>query len=180
MSTVKGGRDVPRRKCFISYHKDDEYAVQAFVNRFDNVQDTFIRRAILMPEDIVNSSDDDYVIAQIRNRFIGDSTVTLVMIGQCTWSRKFVDWEVQASLRQPADGLPNGLLAILLDPNAELGILPQRVKLNHESGYARFYPYPDGAATLSGWIEDAYSARTNRAKLIQNARARKTGNDPCP
>ena len=171
---------MPRRQCFISYHKADDAAVQRFVDRFDNVHDTFIRRAILMPEEIVNSGDDDYVIGQIRQRFIGDSTVSIVMVGQCTWSRKFIDWEVQASLRQPANGLPNGLMAVLLDPSTTEGVLPERVKLNIDSGYAKFYPYPDSAMTLSSWIEDAYSARTGRAGMIENPRIRKGSNEACP
>src|SRR4051794_29715792 len=108
-----------------------------------------------MPEDLVNSDDDDYVIGQIRKRFLEDSTVTIVLVGTCTWSRKFVDWEVQASLRQPANGSPNGLIAILADPSTTQGRLPDRVKLNYDSGYCQFYPYPRSGANLSTWIDGA-------------------------
>ncbi|MBN1655077.1 MAG: TIR domain-containing protein [Deltaproteobacteria bacterium] len=41
----------------------------------------------------------DYVMRRIRDEHLRDSTVTIVMIGNCTWSRKYVDWELQASLR---------------------------------------------------------------------------------
>lgn len=171
---------MPRRKVFISYHGDDRGAVQDFISRFDDVEDQFIFRGIAMPEDIINSDDPDYIMGQIRERFLGDSTVTLVLIGRCTWARKFVDWEVQASLRRRAAGPPpNGLLAVLLDPGATRGKLPERVKKNTDSGYAKFRSYPASGQQLAGWIEDAFEARTERAELIENPRARKVNNSPC-
>jgi hypothetical protein len=168
-----------RHKCFVSYHSADEGVLQRFKRDFDDTQDAFIFRGQAMPEDLVNSNNDDYVIGEIRRRFLEDSSVTVVLAGRCTWSRKFVDWEIQASLRQPADGSPNGLLAILADPTATEGRLPERVKLNYDSGYCRFYPYPQSDWQLTSWIDDAYNARTSRASLIQNPRARKQYDDPC-
>lgn len=171
-----------RHKCFISFHRADEAAVLEFKRRFDDTQDAFIYRGQSMPEDIVNSNDDDYVIGEIRRRFLQDTTVTIVLVGRCTWSRKFVDWEVQASLRQPTNGLPNGLLPIVLDPNVRTNPaprLPERVELNVEAGYASYHWHPSSGAQLAQWIEDAYSARTARASLITNPRARKPSNDSC-
>lgn len=168
-----------RHKCFLSYHKDDKAAVDAFIEKFDTNKDVFITRGIQVPDDVIDSEDPDYVMSRIRTLFLKDSTVTLVFIGRCTWARKFVDWEVQASLRQPKDGLPNGLLAILLDRNATSGHLPDRVKLNTESGYANFINYPTSATTLSNWIDDAFNARTTRASKIKNPRDRRKINSAC-
>jgi hypothetical protein len=91
-----------RHKCFVSFHRADHASVVAFKRHFDDVQDTFIFRGQEMPEDIIRSNDDDYVMGRIRERFLKDSTVTIVLVGACTWARKFVDWEVQASLRRPS------------------------------------------------------------------------------
>lgn len=125
-----------RRKCFVSYHAQDGDEVRDFIDDFDEGRDVLITRGITMPDDIIESDDPDYVMRQIRERFLQDSTVTIVLIGRCTWARKFVDWEVQASLRRRAQGPPpNGLLAILLDPAQTRGRLPDRVRLNTESGY---------------------------------------------
>lgn len=90
-----------------------------------------------------------------------------------------VDWEVQASLRQPADGLPNGLLAILLGENATAGRLPDRVRLNTESGYSEFQTYPSRAGALSSWVDDAFKARTTKASLIVNPRDGRRNNSSC-
>lgn len=168
-----------RHKTFLSYHHDDGPLVERFIAEFDDTHDSFITRGIRAPEDLINSTDPDYVMSQIRSRFLADSTVTIALIGKCTWTRRFVDWEIQASLRQPAGGSPNGLLAILLDRNATRGTLPNRVKLNVDSGYASFRSYPAGPTTLGSWIESAYQARSANTNLIVNPRDRFTYNRSC-
>lgn len=168
-----------RHKSFISYHHADQVAVRRFIDTFDENQDVFISRDITMPEDIVNSDSPEYVMDRIRKLYIKDSTVTIVLMGKCTWSRRFVDWEVQASLRQPKDGLPNGLLAILLDPAVKTGVLPPRTKLNVESEYATYHAYPAGPNALSTWIDTAYNARFTLTSRIKNPRERQKGNVTC-
>lgn len=165
-----------RRKSFISHHAADVVAVNSFINSFG--AGNFIKRGITMPEELVNSNDTDYVMGRIRDLYIRDSTVTIVLIGKCTWARRFVDWEVQASLRKPANGLPNGLLAILLD-SALRPPLPDRVKLNTDSGYADYHHYPASAGILGDWIETAFAARTQREHLRSNPRERYTYNRSC-
>lgn len=167
-----------RRKCFLSYHKDDQQLVDNFIADFDDSRDLFIMRGIRAPEDLINSKDTDYVMSQIRKRFLADSTVTIVLIGSCTWARRFVDWEIQASLRQPADGLPNGLVAINLE-NGKSRTLPDRLRLNVESGYSKFYKYPSSSSSFSTMIEEAFEARTSKANFIKNPRDRYSYNRNC-
>jgi hypothetical protein len=128
-----------------------------------------------MPEEVIDSTNTDYVMRRIRELYIRDSTVTIVLVGRCTWARRFVDWEVQASLRRPS---PNGLLAILLDESIRPD-LPNRVQLNRDSGYAKYHYYPGSASVLGDWIEDAYAARTTREGLIKNPRERFSYNRRC-
>lgn len=161
-----------RRKVFLSYFQGDVNAVNAFK---ENHEDIFIPRVLGVSDaddDLINSDDPAYVMTQIRSRYITtESTVTLVLIGDCTHSRRYVDWEIKTSLRQ-GTYTPNGLMAILLDPKATKGHLPERFKANWNAegtGYARFYGYPSSGAELQGWVEDAYEARTSRAHLISNS-----------
>lgn len=169
-----------RHKSFLSYHKDDQAAVDEFIEEFDDGHDVFIMRGIRAPEDLINSKDTDYVMGEIRRRFLKDSTVTIVLLGKCTWARRFVDWEIQSSLRRTANGLPNGLLGIILDPSKDRATLPARLKSNHDSGYAGFYKYPPGPATLARWIDLAYDARTENANSIVNPRDHLKYNKTCP
>ena len=166
-----------RRKCFISYHHEDLPAVDRFITRFGTRN--FIKRSITLPEDVINSSNTEYVLRRVRELYIQDSTVTIVLVGRCTWARRFVDWEIQASLRRPAGGHPNGLIGILLDPRTRPR-LPPRLELNRDSGYARYHFYPADTATLASWIEDAYQARTVRRSKIRNPVERYHNNRRCP
>jgi hypothetical protein len=130
-----------------------------------------------MEEDIIDSNDTDYVMRRIRELYLQDSTVTLVLIGRCTWARRFVDWEVQASLRQPKDGYPNGLVAVQLWESYTT--LPDRVKLNVASEYAKFYEYPSSSNSLAKIIDEAWDARFDKASLIKNPRDRFSHNRQC-
>ena len=105
-----------RRKCFISYHHADQAAVSQFIRDFDHTHDCFIARGLgtEMPGDVIQSTNTDYVMSKIRERFLSDSTVTIVLMGGCTWSRRYVDWEIQSSLRRGQNVTPNGLLGIKL------------------------------------------------------------------
>ena len=167
---------VIRRKCFISYHRADARAVDRFISSFGPGH--FIKRGVTMPSEVIDSADADYVMRRIRDLYVRDSTVTIVLVGRCTWARRFVDWEVQSSLRRPAGGSPNGLVAILLDSDIRPS-LPDRVKRNRDSGFAQYHYYPQSSAILGAWIEDAYQARTSRAHLIQNPRDRFSCNRQC-
>jgi hypothetical protein len=175
-----------RRKVFISYHHADQDAANAFVDHFDDVSDVFIRRGlgIGMAPDIVNSRNPEYVMTQIRRRYLQDTSVTIVLIGRCTWARRYVDWEIQASLRRPALGLPNGLLGIKL-PSYRGGLYPDRLNRNLKAPgetrevYARVINYPQIGQQLVAWIEDAFRARTQRAGSIVNPRERQERNSPC-
>ncbi len=176
-----------RHKCFLSYYSEDAEEVLTFVEKFSGV---FIPKTVGISDEYpwVDSDDDDYVMDVIRDDYLADSTVTIVFVGKCTWSRKFVDWEVYSSLRKDKNNRLNGLLAIQLPsavdkPSAKL---PARVNKNvirdadkEDIGYARYYAYPLYESTLQGWIEDAYQARTTRDELIVLGGPRRRANSAC-
>ena len=58
----------------------------------------------------------DTIRQKIRDEFIADASVTVVLIGRCTWQRKHIDWEIGSSLRDTKKNSRCGLLGILL-PN---------------------------------------------------------------
>ena len=105
----------PRHKVFISFHHE----AQAY-------KDWFIQ---MMGDDIVDESvgdgdiDDENLATEtirqrVRDDFIRDATVTIVLVGPCTWQRKHVDWEIGSSLRATRLNSRCGLLGILL-PNLD-------------------------------------------------------------
>src|SRR5262249_51273753 len=174
---------MPRRKCFITYHHADQRAVRAFIDTFDHAHDCFIvRRLGEMPDDIINSSDTDYVMSRIRQDYIKDSTVTIVLAGQCTWSRRYVDWEIQASLRSGEAIIPNGLLGIKPPTFTRF---PERFEANLKQirdvdGYAGWIDYPLSIEQLESAIEWSFNRRTTHRQYIRNARDRFGYNRQCP
>ncbi len=176
---AKSAPDATRHKCFLSYHAADADEVEAFLDDFGHV---FIPRTVGVTEedDFIDSSNTDYIMDRIRERYLTDSTVTMVLVGQCTWARKFVDWEVYSSLRDDPKNTRNGLLAITL-PSAT-GYsgkrLPDRVEDNVDgkNGYARWWKYPTSADQVKRYIRTAFDARS---RTPVNNRTRKIKNSPC-
>lgn len=170
---------VARRKCFISYHHADQAEVNAFVRTFDHEHNLIISRGLgqEMSQDIINSTDTDYVMSRIRQLYLSDSTVTIVMLGRCTWARRYVDWEIQASLRNGETVTPNGLLGIKL-PSYPMqnGTFPNRLDLNLKQSddqadcYARWITYPTSQQALIDAVEAAYQRRSTHQKWINNPR----------
>lgn len=91
-----------KRKVFISYHRGDRAEVDAFIHKWADIEGVFIPKALGVydNEDFINSDNPEYIMNQIRSRYLGDSTVTIVLVGTCSHSRRFVDWELKTSLRR--------------------------------------------------------------------------------
>jgi len=175
-----------RRKVFISYHHADQWEAESFLQNYRPGPYGFIHRALGlgMSQDIIDSTDTDYIMRRIRDIYLGDSTVTIVLIGRCTWARRYVDWEIQASLRSGQWVLPNGLLGIVLPSAGWQPIPPDRLRMNlslpmGRQGYARWYWYPQSGDDLNNMIEDAFQARSTREHLIMNPRDRFGYNRTC-
>ena len=174
----------PKRKAFISFHQNDKAEVEAFVSRWAGREGVFIPKILGASDndDFINSTDPEYVMSQIRSKYLEDSTVTIVLIGKCTHSRRYVDWELKASLRQ-GSYTPNGLFGILLPSQGSSAHLPDRLKQNWSAVtsncYARYYSSPSSANQLGHWIEDAFTARTARANLISNSSSMMKYNAQC-
>lgn len=185
---MKGGLGLPyygvKKKVFISFHQKDRNEVDGFIDTWTDREGVFIPKALGVSDtdDFINSANPEYVMSQIREKYLGDSTVRIVLIGTCTHNRRYVDWEIKTSLRQ-GDYLPNGLLGILLPSCGTSAHLPQRFQDNWErrgmNCYARYRAYPTTAQQLADWIEDAYTARTTRPHLIQDSAEMMKYNGKC-
>ena len=158
-----------KRKVFISYHhKGEQSAVDSFVNTFSNDYDVFTDKSL---ERAAESDDVDYLNQVCRDAIDGTS-VTVVLIGKQTGCRKFVDWEVRYTLY-----CKHGLVAIsrsgLADEDA---CLPDRLRDNLKTGYAKWYKYPTTAVGLKAIIDEAYAADTSK---IDNSRVKASRNTSC-
>jgi hypothetical protein len=157
----------PRRKVFVSYHHAprDQLYRDAFEQIFAQSNGVFISKSVQIGDIDVNLTTDT-VRSKIRDEYLRDSTVTIVLIGPNTWQRKHVDWEISSSIRATPLSSRSGLLGILLPnhPNCgqlsfDPGIVPPRLANNVTCGYSSIYSWTTNADHISEWIEHAFNAR---------------------
>lgn len=159
------------RNIFLSFHQRDELEASIFCRRFDQYFNEI--RTLGVDElgddfaEHINSGDSDYVMRKIREKKIAGTSCTVVLIGKCTWARRYIDWEIAATLRNNIVDPRGGLIAVQL-PSAEQNgwsDLPARLSLNISSvdgidtGYARFYSAAPSDDSIAQWVEDAVARR---------------------
>lgn len=161
---------VTRHRVFVSYHHaNDEPYKKIFELRFGNAAKAIHSRSVQLG-DIDVSASAEGIRRAIRERFLTDSTVTVVLIGVETYKRKHVDWEIGASLRSTANNSRSGLIGILL-PSYQATMakantydsetIPPRLLDNVKCGYATLNVWSNDADTVAGWIHSAYDRRTS-------------------
>lgn len=98
-------------KTFLSYHHTNEQDLKdEIIEKFGG--ESFIDKSV-SDGDISTINVSEYnIMREIRENYLGDSTVTVVLIGKETASRPFVNSEIQASLW--GDN-PAGLLGVIRD-----------------------------------------------------------------
>ena len=147
----------------------------------------------IVDESVSDGDIDDNIATEtirqtIRDHFIRDATVTLVLIGQCTWQRKHVDWEIGSSLRDTRLNSRCGLLGILLPdhPNAQaaqysLSLVPPRLADNVGSNdpYAWVYDWSDNPTEIRNWIHGAFERRAGTPPNNSREQYRHNRSGPC-
>ena len=105
---------VPRHKVFVSYHHEkDQGRRNRFERLFADVYDIMDSRSVRIG-DLPNGLNLDEINRRIRDNYLRDASVTVVLVGKDTWRRKHVDWEIAATLRDTDANSRSGLLGILL------------------------------------------------------------------
>jgi hypothetical protein len=115
-----------KHKVFVSYHHGgDQTYYDAFSRTFHDTYDVIYDNSV---ERRIDSDDPVYVLRRIRDNFITGSSCTMVLVGRNTWGRKYVDWEIDATLDRQ-----HGLIGVRL-PSSYL--YPARLHDNIQSGFA--------------------------------------------
>lgn len=161
-----------KHKVFISHYHADATDVNEFVNKFANEEKVFTAKIVGDDYDTsINSDDPEYIMRRIREDYLTDSTVTIVLIGSETYKRKYVDWEIASTLRNDSNNKRSGLIGIYLpNRNSKNTIVPERLQDNIDSGYAKLYEYPTYPhLELEKWIDEAYEQKEDESK-VDNSR----------
>lgn len=160
-----------RHKVFISFHHaNDEYYRNQFEHICSKINDVIVNKSVQIG-DIDPNTKTDRIRQIIRDKYLRDSTVTVVLIGQETWKRKHVDWEIGSSLRHTQYNSRSGLIGIFLptyalrwDAVEQKNIfnqytIPPRLYKNWECGYASLYQWSNNPFEIQDWIHAAFERR---------------------
>lgn len=156
-----------RHKVFVSYHhqKDEKYR-NSFDRLFSDVYDILDSRSVKIG-DIPSGLNVEEIARRIRDDFLRDATVTVVLVGRDTWSRKHIDWEIAATIRDTDFNDRGGLLGILLPSHPSFGedeyheyTIPPRLYYNIEAGYAELFEWNESPSDVAGWIDSAFRRRS--------------------
>ncbi len=162
-----------RHKVFVSYHHaNDQWYKNKFETIFSNYHNILVSKSVQIG-DIDTNLKTDRIRQKIRDEYLRDSTVTVVLVGSETWKRKHVDWEIGASIRNTQFNPRMGLLGIILPSyytyyRIEYGkfnhcSIPPRLSDNLKKGYANIYDWSGNPKTVQSWIHTAFE---NRNKII--------------
>lgn len=173
-----------RHKVFISYHHAlDESYKDIFELRFGNVFGAIVPGSV-NDGDIDPNLPTETIRQKIRDEYLRDTSVTVVLIGAQTWQRKHIDWEIGSSLRDTTANPRSGLLGILLpsyprrDPfKYNPHTIPPRLYDNIQSGFAAIYNWSEDTNTVHGWIHQAYLRKSTKEPANSRASfgAKRTG-----
>jgi len=157
-------------KIFISYHHGDT-PYEGDKEYREKLEKILATSGIAINYSVpYNAISDDLmtetVRQKIRDEYLRDATVTVVLIGKDTWKRKHVDWEIGSSIRDTQFNPRAGLLGIILPTyprkNKEYNpsTIPPRLYDNIKCGYAKIYEWMDNSVSLQNCIHDAFITRT--------------------
>ena len=149
-----------RHKVFVSYHHTND---QKYREKFEEMcEDVIVPRSVDIG-DIDPDLKTETIRQKIRDEYLRDSTVTVVLIGRQTWQRKHVDWEISSSIRHTEYNPRSGLLGIILPtyPRSQPGYynhctVPPRLYKNIECEYAMIYDWGINPTQIQELIHGAF------------------------
>jgi len=100
-------------KVFICYHHANDQAYKDALLKLNVLYDIFVNGSV-DTGDIDEGLDDQAIREKIRDDYLQDSTVTIVLVGTGTKKRKHIDWEIYSSMYDGKVNKKSGVLVINL------------------------------------------------------------------
>ena len=145
-------------KAFISYHHKNDQRYKNDLVAINDEHRVFVDRSV-DTGDVSDDLSDEVIREKVRDEYLRDSTVTIVLVGQETKGRKHVDWEIHSSMIDGRINKKSGILVVNLPStdctcytaphgkNEQDTVYPENkewVTIDSRTEYERRYPYmPD-------------------------------------
>ena len=141
-------------RVFISYHHKNDQAYKEYLINWAEENNIFIDWSV-DTGDISDDLSDEQIREKIRDEYLRDCRVTILLVGTETKYRKHVDWELYSSMHNTQLNKKSGIIVILLpsaksefftvgDDNEKSAIYPTVTDWTTINTYAEFerrYPY---------------------------------------
>ena len=144
-------------KVFISYHHDLDQYYKNYLVWMGSEYEIFLDRSV-DTGDISENLSDESIRRKIRDEYLRDSTVTVLLVGLETKKRKHIDWEIYSSMIDGQVNKKSGIFVVNLPSTGntlvtashfgekEIGYpqIDTWVNVSTRAEYERRYPYlPD-------------------------------------
>lgn len=168
-----------KHKVFISYHHDNDQTYKEHLLQANEAHKLFIDASV-DTGDIDDNLEDDAIRQKIRDEYLKDSTVTIVLVGLETKKRKHVDWEIYSSMFNGKVNKQSGVLIINLPSTgcplctAAHGEDEKRIvypestswtSITSRDEYERLYPYAPARIIDNLLKNEAKVSVTNWSKI---------------
>lgn len=141
-------------KVFISYHHDNDQWYKDRLVEFGKQNNLFIDKSV-DSGDISDELTDEQIRVKIRDEYLRDSSITVLLVGTETKNRKHIDWELFSSMFDGVVNHKSGILVIHLpsvkneyivaahegEKNCVFPNISNWTSINNRDEYERRYPY---------------------------------------
>lgn len=140
-------------KVFVSYHHQNDQYYKESLLAISHLHSIFIDASV-DTGNISDSLDDQAIRTKIRDEYLKDSTVTILLVGSETKLRKHVDWEIYSSMYDGTVNKKSGILVLNLPTsfsgyfdvghNGEKGLYPANTNwttVTSRADYEARYPF---------------------------------------
>ena len=122
-------------KVFVSYHHGNDQGYKEYLVDFGRRYSIFINESV-NTGDISDDLTDERIREKIRDEYLKDSTVTIVLVGMETKRRKHIDWEIYSSMYDGPVNKKLGLLVLTLPTVPD----SSSIRVAHEGEKSIVYP----------------------------------------
>lgn len=163
-----------KHKIFVSYHHHGDQAYydafsQAFHDTYNVIYDNSLERSI-------DSDDVNYVMRRIRENHITGTSCTIVLVGAESPKRKYIDWEISATLDKGHALIGVRLPTARLTSDNQYVFVPDRLNDNIKSGFALWLTWEEITANTTKLGQYIAEAKSRSVSKIDNTRPRRVRN----
>lgn len=102
-----------KHKVFISYHHANDQKYKEHILQINELYNLFIDASV--DTGYINDElSDEAIRQQIRDEYLKNSSVTVLLVGKETRNRKHIDWEIYSSMYDGVVNKKSGILVINL------------------------------------------------------------------